>query len=656
MPRPSGGYAAGYATPVLSSNAAVGVWTPRDVYANRAAGTWPVVGTATPAFSTVGYTRLWGLTTKSSGLVTGTAATDTGRYNVKWWDNTITNHLSGGTFSKAAAGGYRAFEIYPVRLATTDSSSNAVLATCYGNAYRRTEQSKFGGASAFFDGSGDYLRTSIAFNYSSNFTIEFWFRRTGSGANNPTLYEAGDIQSGRGGLHISLANNQINVSNGVAAGIVGGGLPALNTWVHIAVVRNSGTNTLYVNGTSVGTSAQNYGTTVTNNIISIGGAPNYASYIAGFIDDFRQTQAAVYTANFSPPAAALTVIANTALLYNFDTDFGFTPIGQFDGFDVSSNAITQLRGESLIIDRGPGSNQSVQTYVGYPHYATVWVLQWVPGPPEFASLKNNNLAAADLNQFYTDLGACDDGVLSVQGNPGISADTPSIATAKGYTVFGSVPPATSLLLNLNGSPGSTTFTDSSPNSITVTASGSAAISTTHSKFGGASAFFNGAGTTKASFTSSSLFQFDEDFTIEAWVRLIATVDYDPILSVQNGSTDQTGWLLLQINQSLYFLGSDGSSWVTVLNSGTSLTLNQWSHVAVTRDSQTVRLFINGSQVAAGTATTVYSQGTTGYLGHYIIGGTTPTTMNGYLDDVRITKGIALYTGTFTPPTAQLTAL
>ena len=100
MPRPSGGYAAGFVTPVPSANAAAGIWTPRDLYASRAAGTWPVVGTATPAFSTAGYTRLWGLTTKSSGLVTGTAAVNTGYYNVKWWDNTISNYSSGNTFSK----------------------------------------------------------------------------------------------------------------------------------------------------------------------------------------------------------------------------------------------------------------------------------------------------------------------------------------------------------------------------------------------------------------------------------------------------------------------------------------------------------------------------------------------------------------------------
>jgi hypothetical protein len=656
MPRPSGGYAAGYATPVPSANAAAGVWTPRDVYANRISGTWPVVGTATPAFSTVGYTRLWGLTTKSSGLVTGTAATDTGQYNVKWWDNTISNHLSGATFSKAAAGGYRAFEIYPVRQTITDSSSNAVLAYKYNDVVISSAQSKFGGASAYFDGTaaGGYLRTSIAFNYSSNFTIEFWIRRSGVGSNNPTLYEAGDIQSGQGGLHISYASNQVNVSNGITPGIVGGAL-TLDTWVHVALVRNSGTNTLYVNGTSVGTSTQNYGTTVTNNIISIGGAPNYGSYFNGYIDDFRQTQAAVYTANFTPPTAALTAIANTALLHNFNTAFVFTPTGQFDGFDVSSNEITKLRGESLTIDRGPGSNQWVQTWVGYPYYYNQWVQQWQPGPAEFASLKNNNLVAADLDQFYTDLGTCDAGVLNVQGNPGISADTPSIATAKGYTVFGSVPPATTLLLNCEGSNNGTTITDSSVIGHNIRRLGSPGPVTSTTQFirGSSSVLFNGNNWLDNHIGNSANVLNTENFTIEMWVFLASRGAVTPIFELDLYTTGIL-WRVGSGSDSLW-IKNNQYNW----SPATHVPLSTWTHVALVRENDNVRVYAGGVQRLSATlpANTVI-----GTAGKIVIGASTHDsyatrmTANSYLDDIRLTRGLALYTGTFTPPTAQLTAL
>jgi len=651
MPRPSGGYAAGFVTPVPSANAAAGIWTPRDVYANRAAGTWPVVGTATPAFSTVGYTRLWGLTTKSSGLVTGTAETDTGLYNVKWWDNTISNHSSGGTFSKAAAGGYRAFEIYPVRQVITDSSSNAVLAYKNG-ATTINSTSKFGASSVYF-GSGGYLRTSIAFNYSSNFTIEFWFRRAGSGVNNPTLYEAGDIQFGQGGLHISYASNQINASNGIVAGIAGGSLPALDVWVHIALVRNNGTNTLYVDGTSVGTSAQNYGTTVTNNIISIGGAPNYTSYINGFIDDFRQTQAAVYTANFSPPAAPLTVIANTALLYNFDTNFGFTSIGQFDGFDVSSNNITKLRGESLTINRAPGFNQWTSVYVSYPYYSYQYVQQYIYGPPEFASLRNNDLAAADLNQFYTDLGASDAGRLSVQGNPGISADTPSIATAKGYTVFGSVPPATTLLLNGEGSNNGTTITDSSVTAQAIrrvhSGSSGPVTSTTQFQRGSASVLFNGSNWLDNFSGNSANVLNTENFTVEMWVYLASRDAATPIF-------DLDGAILWRVGSTTFSLWINGAShnW----SPSTHVPLTTWTHVALVRENDNMRVYSGGVQRLSLTLPANTTLGSAGRIGIGVQLNDTGIRMtaNSYLDDIRLTRGLALYSATFTPPTAQLTAL
>jgi hypothetical protein len=635
------------------------VWTPRDVYANRAAGTWPVEGTATPAFSTVGYTRLWGLTTKSSGLVTGTAATDTGRYNVKWWDNTITNHLSGGTFSKAAAGGYRAFEIYPVRQTLTSASSNAVLA--YKNGYNvtiDTGQSKFGGASASFGGNGDYLRTSVAFNYSSNFTIEFWFRRYASGSGQaPTFYEAGDIQGGQGGLHIYYLNGQMQVSDGIAPGISGGSIPALNTWVHIALVRNNGTNTLYVDGTSVGTSTQDYAAQITNNIISIGGAPNYSFYIHGWIDDFRQTQAAVYTANFTPPTAALTAITNTALLYNFNTDFDSIPFGQFDGFDVSSNNITKLRGESLIIDRGPGFNQSVYMYIGYPHYGYGYVPQWVPGPAEFASLKNNDLAAADLDQFYTDLGASNAGVLSVQGNPGISADTPSIATAKGYTVFGSVPPATTLLLNCEGANNGTTITDSSVTAQTIrrlhTGSTAPVTSTTQFKYGSSSVLFNGNNWLDNLNGNSANVLGTDNFTVEMWVYLASRGTVTPIFELDQ----YTAGILWRVGSSVdsLWIKNNQYNW----SPATHVPLTTWTHVALVRENDNVRVYAGGVQRLS---VNLPANTLVGTAGKIVIGAsthdnyTTRMTANSYLDDIRLTRGLALYTGTFTPPTAQLTAL
>ena len=102
---------------------------------------------------------------------------------------------------------------------------------------------------------------------------------------------------------MSSSGDQVFVSNGFETGHSAAGV-VLNTWVHIALVRHNGTNRLYVNGTNAESDTQNYALSVTNNLISIGGAPGYMFFINGYMDDFRAVSGyAVYTGNFTPNSA-----------------------------------------------------------------------------------------------------------------------------------------------------------------------------------------------------------------------------------------------------------------------------------------------------------------------------------------------------------------
>jgi hypothetical protein len=205
----------------------------------------------------------------------------------------------------------------------------------------------------------------------------------------------------------------------------------------------------------------------------------------------------------------------------------------------------------------------------------------------------------------------------------------------------------SLLLHMDGSNGSTTFTDSSSNALTVTASGDAQISTAQSKFGGAAGYFDGSGDYVTVTHSSVLDLGSGDFVIEMSIRP-ADLSYRFML----GATVNSGsYLMLAINPTTsgqIWMGRSGVDWPLQF-SGHSLSTNTWAHLAITRSGSTNRLFIDGTQVGSSiTDSTSWSADSAGMLVGFQSGG---SPWNGYIDDLRITKGVARYTANFTAPTA-----
>ena len=218
----------------------------------------------------------------------------------------------------------------------------------------------------------------------------------------------------------------------------------------------------------------------------------------------------------------------------------------------------------------------------------------------------------------------------------------------------------SLLLHGDGTNGSTTITDNSLTPKTVTAVGNAQISTAQSKFGGASLLFDKVDD-RLTLAASSDFAFGTgDFTVEAWIysRDVSSANargwfqtstvtgglqpsYGDGLSIAQGVNSAglpaNGGLFVAIGGPNYF-GSSGAAAV--------LFVNQWQHIAVTRSGSTCRAFVNGSQVGS----RVNSANLTG--SNLVVGGYYDIAYlyDGYIDDLRITKGIARYTSNFTPPT------
>jgi len=204
----------------------------------------------------------------------------------------------------------------------------------------------------------------------------------------------------------------------------------------------------------------------------------------------------------------------------------------------------------------------------------------------------------------------------------------------------------SLLLHGDGTNGSTTITDSSPSPKTVTAVGNAQVSTAQSKFGGASIAFDGTAD-YLTIPSSSGFAFElNDFTVELWLYRSGSGQQHLYDARDTGVNTNRILLYLDSSSQLAYFG-DGAARILT----TSVpTLNAWVHVALCRASGNSRLFLNGVQVGATFADTINIVSPTATVA---IGATSSglTALNGYIDDLRITKGVARYTANFTPPTA-----
>lgn len=179
--------------------------------------------------------------------------------------------------------------------------------TAYGNARTRTGTKKYGTASAYFDGTGDYLDTpsSQDFNFGSgDFTVEMWLYHT-PGVGETGFFIASTAVTANAGWLLNLESSTLTYTlNGVPGPLYSSNIPQ-NQWVHVALVRSSGTVKLYQNGVSGATSTNTANISQAGNLYLGRGHASSTGMWKGYIDEVRITKGvARYTSNFTPPSAA----------------------------------------------------------------------------------------------------------------------------------------------------------------------------------------------------------------------------------------------------------------------------------------------------------------------------------------------------------------
>jgi hypothetical protein len=200
---------------------------------------------------------------------------------------------------------------------------------------------------------------------------------------------------------------------------------------------------------------------------------------------------------------------------------------------------------------------------------------------------------------------------------------------------------------------STTIPDNSANAY-VPASGSMSTVSTQSKFGGKAGECRSGFNDCLSYTHTSALDLTTgNFTIEVWVHFSSLTGTQTLVTKSTG----TGLYPYNIRKEVttnkfaaYFFNTGGSL-LGPITGTTTATTGVWYHIAVTRNGNTFTLWVNG--VSEGTPLTSSAalrtvSGDPLWVGNY---GGSSSGLIGYLDDLRITKGVARYTSTFSPPSA-----
>jgi hypothetical protein len=429
--------------------------------------------------------------------------------------------------------------------ATTFIDEGGGIWTPYGNTQLDSTKSKFGGTSGFFDGSGDYLKTTMNSSLSlgrQDFTIDFWVNLnqlpTGNAYNSGQYIVSSGPNYADYGLDFILGSSLIRFNLGYysAVTVSANWTPEIATWYHIAVVRSGNVFRIFLNGTQIGQNTVDVAMPdFTSYNFAIGRCePDGEStgYLNGWLEEFRISKGiARWTADFTPP---------------------------IDAYD--------------------------------------------PIP------------------------------------------IPTMLPLPGYGVDDSY---TKVLHHFYGQDGDTGFDDESGKF--WTSIGNPEVDTDQSKFGGSSINFDGNSTCLKTLYNADFDIGSGDFTMEAWFNS-RSFNSGQIIFSKDTYGSNYDWGMLILNSTTLAVYSNGTGWQFVVTVPAMSTAT-WYHFAFVRYNGVLTIYLNG--VSYGTSTMGITNASQSYVTLGCSGWNNPNAFfNGFIDEARFSKGIARYTGNFTPSTTE----
>ncbi len=487
-------------------------------------------------------------------------------------------------------------------------------------------------------------------------------------------------------------------------------------WCHLAVTRSGTTVKIFIDGVQSASTTYSTSIAPGSPYLRVGSDSTASFLIKGFQSDIRIVPGmALYTSSFVPPVSPLTSTANTAVLLsgtsggiidyhsanNLET-VGNTQLasedpyggsyysvysdGNGDYLTVPSATWTTLAGTFTvefwalwtIAPASAGSFMGVQTNGGWTLYndstritpnifgtgnifnSTFSPSSIVPGRWYHIAVTRNSSNLMTMWVNGVSVGSTTTSASYTQGAWAIHSPG-NVNLLNGYisnlrvtntTLYTTTfTPPTSPLTAVSGTQlltcQSRNFADNSTNAATLTAFNTVSVKSINpfQQNTGKSLYFDGSGDYMTTYNLQNFSFGTGDFTVEFWLYFNSVASDSAFMGSGNGGFDfcwrtSTGLNIGRINTAF----DNTFAW--------SPTVGQWYYVAYSRSGTSLRVFVNGTQVGT-TATNSQSYNAATYV---VIGASTTAPdrpLNGYIKDFRITKGVARYTTTFTPPTSPI---
>ena len=356
--------------------------------------------------------------------------------------------------------------------------------TAVGNTQISTAQSKFGGSSALFDTSADWLTATHTgdLNFgSSDFTVEFWMRPVTRASSYPQVYQNAPFAAGA--INITDRHNANTSKLNIWVVNYSNSTPFMNstttivdnTWYHIALVRSGSSWKLFVNGTSEATATYagdaTSGTTSTVTAFANDIANSSVTQWNGYLDEIRISKTARYSANFTPSTTPFTNDSNTLLLIHCDGTNASTFFDDDNGTGRSAKGIQALGnaqvstaqskfGGSSYLGDGTGDSLTVSSNGSFGFTGDFTIEGWV----RFTNFTNTPIiidtrSSTDGNVVKPTLYFSTSGVPTYYTNGSVRITGSALSTAIWYH-FAISRSGTSTKLFIDGTQVGSTYTDS----------------------------------------------------------------------------------------------------------------------------------------------------------------------------------------------------